>query len=199
MVDRNTEKKIGLNFARLLVEVEVDTTLPDDVFFKNEKGILIEQKIQYDWKPVICKYCKKYGDAETKCRKKNSSVKEPRKVEINKNANVEPMKVRVAQADQSDEIRKEQLKGTAGDSMSAKTKRLQNSEQNKQTGWTTPTSISRSPKRQENQMQVTLDPFNVLCEAAQVEWHIAVQYNMGEALNCPLWKWIIYFAGTLGV
>ncbi|KAH0633483.1 hypothetical protein KY284_036269 [Solanum tuberosum] len=37
MVDRNTERKIGLNFAQLLIEVEVDTELPDMVYFKNEK------------------------------------------------------------------------------------------------------------------------------------------------------------------
>ncbi|KAM3252600.1 hypothetical protein P3L10_006670 [Capsicum annuum] len=42
MVDKNTKKKMGLNFARLLIEVDVDAQLPDKVFFRNEKGILIE-------------------------------------------------------------------------------------------------------------------------------------------------------------
>lgn len=45
MVDRNTERKIGLNFARLVIEVEVDTELPNMVYFKNDIGLLIEQKI----------------------------------------------------------------------------------------------------------------------------------------------------------
>lgn len=42
MVDKNTEKKVGLNFARLLVEVEVDTTLPDNILFRNARGVMIE-------------------------------------------------------------------------------------------------------------------------------------------------------------
>lgn len=40
MADKNTERKIGLNFARLLIEVDVDSPLPDKVFFKMRKGPL---------------------------------------------------------------------------------------------------------------------------------------------------------------
>ncbi|KAG5621778.1 hypothetical protein H5410_006996 [Solanum commersonii] len=61
MVDHNTEKRNGLNFARLLIEVEMGAQLPDEVKFKNEKGKVIEQPVQYDWKPTLCRYCKKYG------------------------------------------------------------------------------------------------------------------------------------------
>lgn len=48
MVDQNTERKLGLSFARLLIEVEMKVKLPDKVSFKNERGELIEQKVQYD-------------------------------------------------------------------------------------------------------------------------------------------------------
>lgn len=41
-VDQNTERKNGLNFARLLVEVEMDSKLPEVVLFRNEKGQLVE-------------------------------------------------------------------------------------------------------------------------------------------------------------
>ncbi|KAG5567905.1 hypothetical protein H5410_065079, partial [Solanum commersonii] len=51
MVDKNTERKAGLNFARLMVEVDMDTILPESISFKNEKGQLIEQKA----KPVTAK------------------------------------------------------------------------------------------------------------------------------------------------
>lgn len=44
MADHNTEKKTGLHFARLLIEVGVDSVLPEKVNFMNEKGALIEQK-----------------------------------------------------------------------------------------------------------------------------------------------------------
>lgn len=46
MTDGNTKKKIGLHFARLLIEVEVGTVLPFISGMK--KGVLMEPKIQYD-------------------------------------------------------------------------------------------------------------------------------------------------------
>lgn len=48
MVDQSTEKKLGLNFFRLLVEVSMNVTLPNSIILKNEKGQLIRQKVQYD-------------------------------------------------------------------------------------------------------------------------------------------------------
>ncbi|KAG5616347.1 hypothetical protein H5410_016171 [Solanum commersonii] len=44
MVDQNSERKVVLNFATLMVEVDMDTTLPKTISLKNEKGQLIEQK-----------------------------------------------------------------------------------------------------------------------------------------------------------
>ncbi|KAM3359372.1 hypothetical protein P3S68_019082 [Capsicum galapagoense] len=73
MVDQSTEKKLGLNFARLLVEVSMDVTLLDSVVFKNEKSQLIRQKVQYDCKPILCKHYGKYGHSEENCRKKQTS------------------------------------------------------------------------------------------------------------------------------
>ncbi|XP_060182858.1 uncharacterized protein LOC132612786 [Lycium barbarum] len=70
MVDKNTERKIDLNFDRLMVEVGMDSILPDTVTFINERGCLIEQKVSYEWKPTLCKLCKKYGHSEDVCRKK---------------------------------------------------------------------------------------------------------------------------------
>lgn len=72
MVDHSTEKKLGLNFARLLVEVRMDTELPEVVMFSNEKGQLIRQKVQYDWKPTLCKCCGKYGHSQDSCQKKQT-------------------------------------------------------------------------------------------------------------------------------
>ena len=50
MVDRNTEKKVGLNFARLLAEVKIGAQLPEEIYFRNEKGVVIDQKVVYNWK-----------------------------------------------------------------------------------------------------------------------------------------------------
>ncbi|XP_060210447.1 uncharacterized protein LOC132637367 [Lycium barbarum] len=71
MADRNTEKKQGLNFARILVEVNMDAKLPDLVLFRNERGNVVEQKVIYDWKPTLCSYRDKYGHSIEECRKKN--------------------------------------------------------------------------------------------------------------------------------
>lgn len=48
MVDNHTEQKVRLNFARLLIEVEMNVQLPDKAHFKNEKEILLEEKVQYE-------------------------------------------------------------------------------------------------------------------------------------------------------
>lgn len=48
----------------------MDSKLPDTVMFRNEKGILVEQRVVYDWKPTLCNYCQKYGHSEEDCRKK---------------------------------------------------------------------------------------------------------------------------------
>ncbi|XP_019263375.1 PREDICTED: uncharacterized protein LOC109241110 [Nicotiana attenuata] len=82
MVDQNTEKKMGLNFARLLIEVYIDMSLPEKVYFRNEKGSLVEQRVHYDWKPTICKYCHKFGHEEVRYWKKNKpQQKSPKKLE----------------------------------------------------------------------------------------------------------------------
>ncbi|XP_019233469.1 PREDICTED: uncharacterized protein LOC109214047 [Nicotiana attenuata] len=79
MVDKNTEKKVGLNFARLLVEVKIGEQFPESIFFKNEKGIIIEQRITYDWKPSVCEECQKYGHTGENCRRtKEKEVKQVR-------------------------------------------------------------------------------------------------------------------------
>lgn len=48
MVDKYTERKLGLNFARLPVEVKVVEELLNEVMFRNEKGHVITQKVTHD-------------------------------------------------------------------------------------------------------------------------------------------------------
>nr|XP_016440454.1 PREDICTED: uncharacterized protein LOC107766217 [Nicotiana tabacum] len=78
MVGNHTLKKVGLSFARLLIEVEMDTPLPKKVYFKNERGLLMEQKVQYDWKLILCKTCKKYGHDEQVCKAKKVQQPHPK-------------------------------------------------------------------------------------------------------------------------
>ncbi|KAH0738394.1 hypothetical protein KY290_037099 [Solanum tuberosum] len=82
MVDRNTEKKIGLNFARLLVEVVLDAQLPETILFRNEKGNLIEQKLKSRMirDPLCANSVKKYGDLGDDCIKKKGPKTIPNKI-----------------------------------------------------------------------------------------------------------------------
>lgn len=41
MVDKHTERKMGLNFASLLVEVKVGVEFLDELIFKNEKDNML--------------------------------------------------------------------------------------------------------------------------------------------------------------
>lgn len=69
MVDKNTERKAGLNFARILVEVKMGEELPEEIMFRNEKGAVITQTVTYGWKPTKCEVCNKYGRKGENCRK----------------------------------------------------------------------------------------------------------------------------------
>ncbi|XP_060170291.1 uncharacterized protein LOC132601199 [Lycium barbarum] len=75
MVDKNTEKKVGLNFAKLVVKVKIGSTLPDLIYFRNEWGNVIEQKVTYDWKPSVCFICQKYGHTAEMCRRNKANEK----------------------------------------------------------------------------------------------------------------------------
>lgn len=75
---------MGLNYARLLVEVKMGENLPKGIMFCNEKGMLVTQKVTYDQHPSICKACHKYGHIEEVCQKKKAEVhkKDTKKVEV---------------------------------------------------------------------------------------------------------------------
>lgn len=75
MAYQYTEQKVGLSFTRLLIEVEMDQNLPEKIQFRNEKGIIVEQRVIYDLRPYLCKHCQKYGHTEVECRKKKAITK----------------------------------------------------------------------------------------------------------------------------
>lgn len=76
MVDKNTQEKMSLSFAKLLVKVQLGKNLSEVVQFKNEKGKIVEQHVTYDWKPSMCKICHKYGHSDANCRK--NKIKNPK-------------------------------------------------------------------------------------------------------------------------
>lgn len=42
MAGSNTQSKVGINFVHILVEMEISRSLKDVIYFKNERGTLID-------------------------------------------------------------------------------------------------------------------------------------------------------------
>ncbi|XP_021852705.2 uncharacterized protein [Spinacia oleracea] len=68
-VDSATAKRDKLQFARVQVEVLVEQEFPDVIKFVNEKGMLVEVEVEYEWRPLVCSVCKIMGHDATKCKK----------------------------------------------------------------------------------------------------------------------------------
>lgn len=69
-MDQATMKKDKLQYARVLIEVKLNQKLPELIRFINEKGVLIEQPVHFEWKPLHCEKCKGYGHAMDQCVRK---------------------------------------------------------------------------------------------------------------------------------
>lgn len=67
-VDKATELREKLQYARILIEVKVDHDFPDQLSFVNEKGIEVVFEIHYEWKPVICDVCHHLGHSRRKVK-----------------------------------------------------------------------------------------------------------------------------------
>ncbi|KAK7273781.1 hypothetical protein RIF29_14844 [Crotalaria pallida] len=85
MVDKVTQERNRINFARILMEVD-PAVLPDEVFFEHDFGNVITQRVNYEWKPVLCANCSMYGHDAKMCRrnvkKQWVEKKKPTKEEI---------------------------------------------------------------------------------------------------------------------
>ena len=65
-----TRDKSFLRHARLLIEMQLQDSFPDYIEFVNEYNVLVRQKVEYEWKPTKCTFCKMFGHTEEECRKK---------------------------------------------------------------------------------------------------------------------------------
>ncbi|KAL2894520.1 hypothetical protein RDABS01_010429 [Bienertia sinuspersici] len=78
-MDEPTAKREKLNYARVLVEVQIEQPFPDQIKFYNERGNLEAAIINYEWLPITCSKCKKIGNHETICYA-NKGKEKPTKV-----------------------------------------------------------------------------------------------------------------------
>ncbi|KAG5611024.1 hypothetical protein H5410_022305 [Solanum commersonii] len=69
------EKKQGLNFAKILVVVEMGEKFVDSVFFKNANGEVIEENVVYALKPTHCSFYNKYKHSNAECWRENLAKK----------------------------------------------------------------------------------------------------------------------------
>ncbi|XP_062080831.1 uncharacterized protein LOC133785627 [Humulus lupulus] len=70
MVDKFTRERSRVQFARVLVEMNITDNPPRIIQYLNEHGQLIEQGVDYEWLPVKCKTCLGYGHSMVDCRRK---------------------------------------------------------------------------------------------------------------------------------
>lgn len=56
--DRVTSNNEHMIYARVLVEFSMDKVYLAGVMFKNEQGCIVEQRVNYEWKPAMCTHCK---------------------------------------------------------------------------------------------------------------------------------------------
>jgi len=68
--DKYTRDKSFLTYARLLIEMQLHDSFPDFIEFVEEHNVVVRQKMEYEWKPTKCNYCKMFGHTEEECRKK---------------------------------------------------------------------------------------------------------------------------------
>ncbi|CAI9102729.1 OLC1v1001047C1 [Oldenlandia corymbosa var. corymbosa] len=85
MTDKLTASKEHVNYAGLLVEMEIQEEVPEQVVFEDEIGIIQVQEVRYIRRPVKCRECQGF-ELETKiCRRKKNPVQEtPKPVPVKK-------------------------------------------------------------------------------------------------------------------
>lgn len=59
--DECTAKKYRVSYARILVEVDVTQKLPNDITIRDSEGKKLKQPVHYEWKPMFCDKCQKFG------------------------------------------------------------------------------------------------------------------------------------------
>lgn len=64
--DECTTKQERVSFARVLIEMDITTVLPDHVWIEDARGVVFKQAVVYDWKPLYCKKCNTAGHDCTK-------------------------------------------------------------------------------------------------------------------------------------
>lgn len=66
--DKCTVLKMKMRFARILVEMNFFRDVPEMIELVDEQGVVFQQKVIYEWKPIICSKCRNFGHLQQDCR-----------------------------------------------------------------------------------------------------------------------------------
>ncbi|KAH0714846.1 hypothetical protein KY284_007751 [Solanum tuberosum] len=80
--DECTSRLGRISYAKVLIEMDVTKPLPRHVEFFYPNGGRMQQKVQYDWKPIYCYTCCIVGHSCTEPNKKEQRNKEGYKQQI---------------------------------------------------------------------------------------------------------------------
>lgn len=67
-IDNAIKNKDIMQFARVLVELDVNQGFHDLISFTNEDDELVSIKVQYDWKPQVCGKCNRFRNLADSCK-----------------------------------------------------------------------------------------------------------------------------------
>uniref|UniRef100_A0A803PSQ8 DUF4283 domain-containing protein n=1 Tax=Cannabis sativa TaxID=3483 RepID=A0A803PSQ8_CANSA len=76
MIDKYTKDRTRVQFARVLVEMDITDNPEHSFCYLNEYGQLVEEGIDYEWLLVKCKHCLGYGHIMVDCKKKKDKQSE---------------------------------------------------------------------------------------------------------------------------
>ncbi|XP_071926923.1 uncharacterized protein [Coffea arabica] len=65
--DKQSADQSPVAYARICVELHIDTIRPDSIPYINEHGQLEYQEIEYEWNPPSCLKCQKFGHLVQQC------------------------------------------------------------------------------------------------------------------------------------
>ncbi|XP_056695400.1 uncharacterized protein [Spinacia oleracea] len=74
-VDQATMHRDKLMFTKILVDVKIDQHFPSVIQFVNEKGVIVDQKVTYDWLPHSCTNYKGIGHKAEVCKQAKKQPK----------------------------------------------------------------------------------------------------------------------------
>ncbi|XP_062114706.1 uncharacterized protein LOC133825825 [Humulus lupulus] len=74
MVDKVTQSREMVKYARVLVDMEISDYPPKSIAYINERGQLVEQSVEYEWLPSKCAVCAQLGHIVANCNKEKGVV-----------------------------------------------------------------------------------------------------------------------------